>query len=151
MYNKKANQAFNQMYTYFRWQVKSSFQWDVAWLCYDAIWLLFLTKIPKRLNINKKKEKLPCPQMANSLLLETTIITGQLQTSRPHLSWRLDYLCHQQAALSPDGAFTVQHNRGSRSQAHTLTFLNTHLAFSLFFYFFSFSLLSGAGNGAKCN
>lgn len=64
--------------------------------------------------------------MVDSTLFETTIITGQLQSSEPHLSWRLDYLCHQWAALSPDRAFTVEYNQSSYSQTRTHTHSCTH-------------------------
>lgn len=69
--------------------------------------------------------------MVDSMLFETTIITGKkLQSSKPHLSWRLDYLYHQRAALSPDVAFTVEHSGAlahtraqTRIPAHTHSFL----------------------------
>ena len=63
--------------------------------------------------------------MVGSVLFETTIITEQLQSSKPHLSWRLDYLCHQRAALSPDMGFTVEHN-GALAHKHTHTHTYTH-------------------------
>ena len=78
-------------------------------------------KVEIKSNKGKKTNTPPCLQMVDSMLFETTIITGQLQSSKPHLSWRLDYLCHQWATLSPDKAFTVKHNWGSRSQTHSCT------------------------------
>lgn len=59
--------------------------------------------------------------MVDPVLFETTIITGQLQSSKPHLSWRLDYLCHQRAALSPDTGLAVE-----LGGAHTQTQTRTH-------------------------
>lgn len=73
-----------------------------------------------------KQNTPPWLQMVGPVLFETTIITGQLQSSKPHLSWRLDYLCHQRAALSPDMGFTVAHSR-ALTRAHT----HTHTLFPL--------------------
>lgn len=77
----------------------------------------------------EKENTPPWLQMVGSVLFETTIITEQLQSSKPHLSWRLDYLCHQRAALSPDMSFTVEHNGAlahKHTHAHILARRHTH-------------------------
>lgn len=82
----------------------------------------------------KNKNTPPWLQMVGSVLFETTIITGQLQSSKPHLSWRLDYLYHQRAALSPDMGFTVQHNGAHKHiQTNTHIFADMHSFLLLLF------------------
>lgn len=95
---------------------------------YDALfWFTVLIFHLKALKVETewrrgRKENTPqWLQMVGSVLFETTIITGQLQSSRPLLGWRLGYLCHQRAALSPDRGFTVQRNR-DLTHKHTQTY-----------------------------
>lgn len=91
--------------------------------------------------------------MVDSMLFETTIITGKkLQSSKPHLSWCLDYLYHQRAALSPDVAFTVEHSGAlahtraqTRIPAHTHSFL-----LPLFFFHCEVDLCDGAVCDWRC-
>lgn len=91
--------------------------------------------------------------MVDSMLFETTIITGKkLQSSKPHLSWRLDYLYHQRAALSPDVAFTVEHS-GALAHTHAQTRIPAHthsFLLPLFFFHCEVDLCDGAVCDWRC-